>query len=332
MFDAAGHEASREGGLVRRDRVFPRVALTGDRHQLCRRHERGDRLHRADDRFPLGLVVAGLVDHRPPVGQVVFEAGGHRVLVGVVVVEGRAAVVVALIHRAPRQFGGRRQLPFLPGGAGNAVVGKIALTQDLRRCEDAGGGAEAQTNRRRERLGPVLHLVPAGDAAVLPQRVQSNRRLADPAVGPAGGEWLVDVERGATLVGGPDRDRGRAGARQMRCLRLHVHVAGGRAAADVGTGRTHEHLHLFQVEDIPGDQPVVADVVDEQAVRRVEPAHVEHVAGGARGAATFAGLQRDARNIAQRFAERGDALRLHRRARDDFNRLRDVTERRRILR
>ena len=72
------------------------------------------------------------------------------------------------------------------------------------------------------------------------------------------------------------------------------------------------------------DQPVVAHVVDEQAVRGVEAAHVEHVAGGARGAAAFAGLQRDAGHVAQRLAQRGDALRLHRRARDDLDRLRDV--------
>ena len=85
----------------------------------------------------------------------------------------------------------------------------------------------------------------------------------------ADAQRLVEVERRR------DADRrvpkvrvAGVGARQVRRLGLHVDVAGGGAAADVRAGRPHEHLDLLEVEDVARDQPVVAHVVDEQAVRR----------------------------------------------------------------
>ena len=129
------------------------------------------------------------------------------------------------------------------------------------------------------------------------------------------------------------RRHGRRRYVEPRCGRLgrHVDVAGGGAATDVRPGRPHEHLDLLEVEDVAGDQAVVADAVDEQAVGGVEAAHVEHVAGGVRRAAALAGLERDAGHVAQRSLSVNGALLFDHRARDDGHRLGDVAQRHEVL-
>ena len=195
------------------------------------------------------------------------------------------------------------------------------------------GVPRPRRDRRRKRSALVLGFVAAGHAAVLPQRVQAERRLARAScrIRRSSSGWLKSsVPRRCSAV--PNVRRGRGRARQVRRLGLHVDVAGGGAAADVRAGRPHEDLDLFEVVDVARHQPVVAHVVDEQAVGGIEAAHVEHVAGGARRAAAFAGLQRDAGHVAQRFAQRGHALRFHRGAGNHFDRLRNVAQRRLVSR
>ena len=259
-----------------------------------------------------------------------LDARGERVLYGAVVVERGTAVVVALIDRIPGDHRGRRQWRLLPRRAGNSIVGQVVLPQHLRGREDPCGRAEAEADGRREGLRLVLDLVSPWDAAVLPESVESHGRFLDPAVVPER-ERLIDVNRAASLVGGSDGDGGRMRRRQVRRLRQHVHVTGRRTPADVRAGRPHEHFNLFEVVYVPRHQSIVAHVVDKEAVRGIEAAHVEHVAGRAGGSAAFAGLQGDAGNIAQRLAERRDALGFDGRTRNDLDRLRDVAKRRGVL-
>ena len=103
------------------------------------------------------------------------------------------------------------------------------------------------------------------------------------------------------------------------------------ARPDVRSGRAGEHFNLFEVVDVPGEQTVVADTVDEEAVVGREAAHVEHVAAGVRGPATFARLHRDSWHVPQRLGERRRALLVEQRRRNDLDGLRRFDRRSGIL-
>src|SRR5688572_31365003 len=116
----------------------------------------------------------------------------------------------------------------------------------------------------------------------------------------------------------------------MRRLRLHVDVTRRITPADIGSGRSHEYFDLLEVEHVTRHQPVVSYTVYEEAIVCAEATQVEHVARRVRRAATFAGLQADARNISQDVTERGHALRFHHLAGNHFDRLRNINQRLRI--
>ena len=178
----------RDARLIRQDRVLALVALARQRHRLRLRHEGRRVLNRRDDRRAVRLVVARLVAQSHVAVDVVLDAAGIALLLDLVEIGFHAAVEILLIDRVRRDHRRRCQLRLGPGGAGDSVVGQIVLSCDLNRSRDARCGVQAQGDRWRDRLVVARHVVPAGDASVLPECIQPQRAAAKPAVGRTGRE------------------------------------------------------------------------------------------------------------------------------------------------
>ena len=139
-------------------------------------------LNRRDDRRAVRLVVTRLVPQRQVGVEVVLDAARVAFLLDLVEVVADAAVEISRIDRLIGDDRRRRQLGLGPRGAGNSVVRHVVLSRDLRGAGHARRGAQPKRDRRRNRLILPRHDVAAGNAAILPERIQANRTAAEPAV------------------------------------------------------------------------------------------------------------------------------------------------------
>src|SRR5690606_16654610 len=150
--------------------------------------------------------------------------------------------------------------------------------------------------RRRDAPALVLHHVAIGDLGVVVHGVQpEGHAVAEPHVDVAGDPLVIlaaDTERIVLRV-----------ARMRRFGHL-VDGARGGTAATHGAGRSLDHLDLLQVERIARVRAGVAHAIDEQAVARTGAAHGEVLIAG-QTAAAFAGLEGDARRVAEYVAQGG---------------------------
>ena len=116
--------------------------------------------------------------------------------------------------------------------------------------------------------------------------------------------------------------RSRTSSRGVLLTRLMAPPVDPRPAID--RRRALGHFDLFEVERVARVAAEVAHAVDEHVGARAEAADRHLIAGRH---AAFAGLERDADDVAQHVAQRGGALLLDDRGGNHGDRLRDVAER-----
>ena len=200
---------------------------------------------------------------------------------------------------------------------GDAAVGDVVLG-DVQEVE-VNGGRRAEPERKRRRDAPtiILHVVAAGNAALLSHHVQAERRVL--ACG------FIPVRRDASQVGAAIAERCIHAILEAWLLADHVDRAGWRGAPVHGAVGALDHFDLLGVEHVARNRTKVAHAVDEDASGRVETAHVHGVA--CRGAAVLADIEgADAGTVAQRVSQRGRALLLDDLLADDVDGLRRVQQ------
>jgi len=206
------------------------------------------------------------------------------------------------------------------------VVRQIVLLQ----MEVAEGetciGIESEGDGRSDAPALLIHKIAARHALGMIDAIQTECSTLDL------GDVLIYIQRSAEVVIRPDAGREFIEFFQTWSLAGKIDGATGGTAARIGGGGPFGHFHLLEIEWVPAVSTEITHTVHEQAVRRIEAAHVEHVAGGVRRAAALASLQRDAWHVAQRVAQCRRALFVHDGARYDRDRLGDVAQRHLILR
>ncbi|MFK4540025.1 hypothetical protein ABIA00_008208 [Bradyrhizobium ottawaense] len=143
----------------------------------------------------------------------------------------------------------------------------------------------------------VGHIIAAGDVGVLEQAARAHRE--------GGIDDLVDVERDALCVVGPELGIHALEIAIARLLGDDVDGAAGGAAAGIGGRGTAQNLDLLGEEVLADGHGGIADAVDEHVVARIEAADEETVA---ERVAALARAQRHARGRAPDLLQRRRVL------------------------